>query len=105
MEPKIPSLGIVGLEFNKKYCHISNQHPGNCLIAKIRERIKCLNFEPKMPYLGIFGARIKKKLSLTFEISILEFVKNGFLTHTVKFCIGCAVRVEGPGALYKVCHF
>ena len=49
------------------------------------------------------------------EISILEFLKNEFLTHTVSFGIGSALSKcpestvsedtgQDPGPLYKVCH-
>ena len=52
---------------------------------------------------------------MIFEISTLEFVKNGSLTQTVNFSVGSAFSddpgsafSEGPGpspcSLYKVCH-
>ena len=56
-----------GLEFEKHYCHISNQHPRISLIAKFRKKNPqlSLNFGPKMPFLGIFG--------LEFEETIVIF--------------------------------
>ena len=53
----MPFLGIVGPEFEKNHCHISNQHPRIRLIAKFREK-KCLNLQPKMPYLDNIGLEI-----------------------------------------------
>ena len=53
--PKMPYLGNFGLEFKKCDCHIWNQHPQICLIAKFCGKTKCLNLGPKMPYLGILG--------------------------------------------------
>ena len=57
-----------------------------------------------MPYFGIFGLEFKNNI-VRFEISILKFVKNESLTHTVNFGIGFAFS-EGPGPdpLYKVCR-
>ena len=57
----------------KNYCHIWNQHPRICLIAKFHEKWKCLNLGPKMPYLGIFGLEFEKNIVI-YEISVLEFV-------------------------------
>ena len=54
--PKMPDFGILGLEFEwKQYCHIWNQHPQICLIAKFCEKKSKLNLRPKMPYMGYFG--------------------------------------------------
>ena len=59
-----------------------DQHPRICQIAKFREIMKCLNVGIKMPkfftinaLFRYFWARILKTL-VTFEISILEFVKK-----------------------------
>ena len=68
-----------------------------------------------MRYLGIFGQEFENNVVI-FEISTLEFVKNGSLTHTVNFGIRSAFSKalgsafsEGPGPgpdpLYKVCLF
>ena len=60
----MPDLGILGLEF-ENYCHIWNQHPRICLIARYRGKTEMAKFGskndlfayfwPKMPYLCIFG--------------------------------------------------
>ena len=42
----------------KNYCHISNQHPQICLIAKFYEEKKCSNLRPNMSYLSIFGVEL-----------------------------------------------
>ena len=38
----------------RNYCHIWNQHPKMCQIAKFCEK-KCLNLGAKMPYVAVFG--------------------------------------------------
>ena len=50
----MPYLGTFGLEFEKNYCHIWNQHPWIWLIAKFRKKKQRLNLGRKMPYLDIF---------------------------------------------------
>ena len=50
--------GIFGLEFEKKYCHIWNQHPRICLNAKFREKTKMPKFGSKSALFGYFYARI-----------------------------------------------
>ena len=68
-----------------------------------------------MPYLGILGLEFQKTI-VTFEISTLEFAKNGSLTHTINFGIGSNFSKgqgscfsegpgPGPGPLYKLCRF
>ena len=57
----MPYFSIFGLEFEVNYCHVLNQHPRICLIAKFCKKTKkCLNLEPKMPYLSIFGLEFEK---------------------------------------------
>ena len=55
-------FGVFVQEFKKKknYCHIWNHHTWICVIAKYRERMKCLNFVQKGPYLGIFQLEFYK---------------------------------------------
>ena len=60
------------------------------------KKLKFTNLEPKRRYLGIFG-RICEKNIVIFEISILEFVKNEFLAHTVNFGRGFAFS-RSPGS-------
>ena len=38
----------------KNYCHISNQRPSNCLIAKLRAKIIILKFGTKIALFGCF---------------------------------------------------
>ena len=52
--------GIFGLEFEKKYCHIWNQHPQICLIAKYHQIMKMTKFGTKSTLFGYFWARIFK---------------------------------------------
>ena len=44
----------------KQYCHIWNQHPRICLIAKYREIMKMPKFGTKSALFGYFWARILK---------------------------------------------
>ena len=44
----------------KKYCHIWNQHPWICLIAKFPEKMKMPKFVTKNALFGYFGAIILK---------------------------------------------
>ena len=52
--------GIFGLEFEKKYCHVWNQHPQICLIAKYHQIMKMTKFGTKSTLFGYFWARIFK---------------------------------------------
>ena len=74
LKPKIPDLGICGLEPEKTIFIFSNLY--NC---KFWKKQKFLNLGPKMFYLGIFGQYFLKTI-VTTEISTLEFVKNESLT-------------------------
>ena len=56
----------------KNYCHISNQHPPNCLIAKFHAKIRILKFGTKNALFGCFGQQFWK-IIVIFEISTLEF--------------------------------
>ena len=59
--PKMPYLGIFGLELeDKQYCHIWNQHHRICLFAKFREKTKFSKFGTKITLLGYIGERILK---------------------------------------------
>ena len=61
--PKMPDLGIAGLElFKKNYCHIWNQYLWICLIAKYGEIIRIPKFGTKNAFYGYFWARIVKQL-------------------------------------------
>ena len=52
-----------------------------------------------MPYLGIFGLEFQKTIVI-FEMSTLEFAKNGSLTHTINFSIGPNFS-KGPGSCFS----
>ena len=51
--------------------------------------------------LSIFGQEFGKSIAF-FEISILTFLKNEFLTNTVNFGIGSAFS-KGPGSAFFDC--
>ena len=57
--PKMPSF-FEKLEFSKKCCHITNQHPEICLIAKFCKKPKMPKFGSKNALLGYFWTRIWK---------------------------------------------
>ena len=52
-----------------------------------------------MSYLGTFGLEFEKAVVIS-EISTLEFRKNEFLTHAVKFGIGSTFS-KGPGSSFS----
>ena len=56
----MPYLGALGLEFKKSYCHVWNQYPWICLIAKYCEIMKMSKFGTKSALFGYFWARILK---------------------------------------------
>ena len=60
---------------NKNVCRILNQIPRTSLIAKFHTMIKISNSGLKITYLG---ADFRKRITVIFEISILEFVKYMF---------------------------
>ena len=84
LEPKMPDLGIFGLEFENNIVIFEISAPSNLCNCKIsRKKQKCRNLRPKMPYsvlltknvlFGYFWIRIFKKIIVIFEISTLKFV-------------------------------
>ena len=52
--PKIPYLGIFGLQFNKNYCQFFNQHTQICETIKVSSKMKKSNLGPKMLYLRLW---------------------------------------------------
>ena len=61
-------------DFEKKYCHIWNQHPRICLLAKFCEKMKFPNFFCLKWLVWVFlGSNLKKKIVI-FKIRTLEFV-------------------------------
>ena len=57
----MPYLGIFGLEFSKKYCHIQNEHPHIYLFPKFRQKTKMPKFGTKNALFGCFWAKILKR--------------------------------------------
>ena len=53
-------FGYFGTGIWKRYCHIWNQHPRICLIAKVCEKTKIRKFGTKNVLFGYFLARILK---------------------------------------------
>ena len=58
LRPKLPYLGIFGLEFENN-CHIWNQHPWICLNAKFYKKMP--KFGTNNVLFGYFGAGIWKQ--------------------------------------------
>ena len=58
--PKMPYLGIFGVEFQKWYCHIWNQHLQICVVARFFEKTKIPKFGTKNALFGYLWARILK---------------------------------------------
>ena len=52
--PKIPYLGIFGLQCNKGYYQIFNQHTRICETITFHAKREKINLRPKMLYLGLF---------------------------------------------------
>ena len=48
LETNVPYLGIFNVNFENNYCHIWNQHPHICEIAKFCKNTNLLKFGPKM---------------------------------------------------------
>ena len=81
--PKMPYLGIFGLESEKKYCHIWNQQrPRIFLMAKFCKKIKMPKFGTKNALFRYFWTRIWESHCHIWNQQI-EFLKNEYLTHTV----------------------
>ena len=47
----------------KNYCHVYNECPPICLIAKFHAKIGILRFGKKMPYLGTLESNFEKLFS------------------------------------------
>ena len=70
--PKIPYLGIFGLQFNKNYYQIFNQYSRICETIKIHlQKRKKLNLGPKMLY-WFFGLKCSKTVVI-FVINAHQF--------------------------------
>ena len=57
----MPYFGIFGLEFSKKYCHFSSQHPQICQFVKFPEKAITSKFGTKNSLFGHFWTSILKK--------------------------------------------
>ena len=85
LRPKMLYLGLwAGIL--KNYCHICNQCPPFCLIAK---------FLAKVPYLGVLGSSFEKPLSylkpVPFNLPYCKFGANTSLLEGPLF-----LKVRGP---------
>ena len=101
---KIRYLGIFGVEFEKNYCLIWNQHPEIFLIEKcLKKKWKYLNFELKMPYLGSFGANFPKNNTLVWNqhTEICQFGKFRKKTMMSKVVIKNVLFVLFCGIIFK----
>ena len=67
----------------KNYCHICNQRPPFCLIAKLFAKIRIRKFGIKNASFGCFGQQFRKHI-FTFAISVLEFVFLQCLVQKIK---------------------
>ena len=83
----MPYLNIFGLEFKKNYCHISNQHPQICQIAKFCEETKLPKFGTKNALFRYFWDRILKNCChiLNQHPQICLLVKSWEKTKMPKF--------------------
>ena len=77
---KKPNLCIFGLEFENIICHVSNQRPRICFVAKFGGKIKILKFRVKNALFGYFWAGIFKKKRLSYLKSGPSHLSN------CKFC-------------------
>ena len=55
--PKMPDLGILGLEFENNIVIFEISTLEFVQLQNFAEKQKCLNLGPKMPYLGIFDQK------------------------------------------------
>ena len=67
----------------KKYCHICNQRPPICLIAKFRTKIRITKFGTKNALFGCFGQQFRKTIVI-HAISTLEFALVQSLVQKIK---------------------
>ena len=67
----------------KNYCHICNQRPPICLIAKFRAKIRILKFGTKNALFECFGQQFWKTIVI-FAISALEFALLQSLVQKIK---------------------
>ena len=71
--PRMHYFGIFGLDVQKSYRHIWNQHPQICLFEKFHKKAKMSKFGTKMPDLSVFGLAFENNIVI-FEITSLKFV-------------------------------
>ena len=80
--PKIPYLGIFGLQFNKNYYQIFNQYSRICETIKFHPKPK-KNLGPKMLY-WVFGLECSKTIVI-FVINALQFVQLQSFVQKLEF--------------------
>ena len=57
--PKIPYLGVLGMQFNKNYYQFFNQHTRICETLKVRPKRKKKKFGTKNPLFGSLAGMLK----------------------------------------------
>ena len=81
--PKIPYLGIFGLQFNKNYYQIFNQYSRICETIKFHPKQQKNNLGPKMLY-WVFGLECSKTIVI-FVINALQFVQLQSFVQKLEF--------------------
>ena len=97
--PKMPYLGIFGLECLNNYCHIWNQHPQICLIAKFRQKTKMPKFGTKNALFGCFWAKILKRyrhISNAHPQIYQKWVFNSYMNFSIGFAFS-----KSPGSAFS----
>ena len=73
MAPKLPYLGIFGLEFEDNFIIFEFSTLDFVKLQNFAKKQKCLNLGTKMPYGRIFGLDFEDNVVI-FEVSTLELV-------------------------------
>ena len=94
MGPKIPYLGIFGLQFNKNYYQVFNQRTRIRKTIKFHPKRKKINLGPKMLYLGLWLECWKT--IVIFLINGLQIVQLQSFVQKLEF-----LNLEPKNALFK----
>ena len=79
----------------KNYCHIYNQRPSICVIAKFRAKTRIPKFGTKKVLFGSFGQQFRKTMVL-FATSALEFALLQSLVQNIKILISGTKNARFP---------
>ena len=79
----------------KNYCHIYNQRPSICVIAKFRAKTRIPKFGTKKVLFGSFGQQFRKTIVL-FATSALEFALLQSLVQKIKILISGTKNARFP---------